>query len=74
MKYNMCKISIDTVRRANNKTIMQVGGKQVFSGGRTSKNGFDVSVSVMGRTYGKSLSSSQIRSSFSKALNYAEKV
>lgn len=70
----MCKISIDTVRRANNRTMMQVDKNCDVSLGRASKDCFDVSVSVMGQTYGKSLSSAQIRNSFNKALDYAKKV
>lgn len=68
----MCRISIDTVRRANNRTMVQVGRN--FSGGQSPKSGFDVSVSVLGKIYAKRVSQSQIRSSFSEALNYAEKV
>lgn len=71
---SMCKISIDTVRRANSRTMMQVGQKGVGEISRSPLSGFDVSVSVMGKTYGKRLSAAQIRSSFDKALSNAEKV
>lgn len=64
----MCKISIDTVRRANRKTIMQVGNQKAYSGTATSKSSFNVSVSVMGEVYGQNISASQIKSSFSKAI------
>ncbi len=70
----MCKISIDTVRRANNRTMVQVSKRNAEAIDKTAKSGFDVSVSFMGRTYGKSLSATQIRDSFNKALSYAEKV
>ncbi len=70
----MCKISIATVRRANNKTMMQISKKSVGVMGKSSMTGFDVSVSVLGQTYEKKLSADQIRSSFTKALSYAEKV
>ena len=56
---NMCRISIDTVRRANSRTIRQVGGN--FSGGQSSRDGFDVSVSILGKTYTGRVSQSQIR-------------
>ena len=68
----MCRISIDTVRRANSRTMVQVGRN--FSGGQSPKMGFNVSVSVLGKTYAKSVSQSQIRSSFNKAISHAEKV
>lgn len=68
----MCRISIDTVRRANSRTMMQVG--RSFSYGQSPKSGFNVSVSVMGKTYAKRVSQTQIRSSFNKALSHAEKV
>lgn len=65
----MCKISIDTVRRANKKTIMQIGNKKAYSGTVNPRTSFNVSVSVMGKVYGQSISASQIKSSFSKAIN-----
>ena len=68
----MCKISIATVRRANNRTMMQINQKNFID--KSHKSDFDVSVSVMGQTCGKKISVSQIRSSFNKALSYAEKV
>lgn len=70
----MCKISIDTVRRANNKTIIQVSRKTAIDTDKSATSGFNVSVSFMGKTYGKKLSATQIRNSFDKALNYVEKV
>lgn len=68
----MCRISIDTVRRANDRTMVQVGKN--FSGGQSPKMGFDVSVSMLGKTYAKRVSQNQIRSSFNKALSHVEKV
>lgn len=65
----MCKISIDTVRRANKRTIMQVGNRRTYSGETISKKSFDVSVSVMGKVYGQKISASQIKSSFSQAVS-----
>jgi hypothetical protein len=64
----MCKISIDTVRRANKKTIMQIGNSRAYSGRISPRNTFDVSVSVMGKVYSQSISAKQIKSSFCKAL------
>lgn len=65
----MCKISIDTVRRANKKTIMQIENKKAYSGTVNPRTSFNVSVSVMGKVYGQRISASQIKSSFSKAVN-----
>ena len=70
----MCKISIDTVRRANNRTMMQISRRSTMDIDKSAASGFDISVSFMGKTYGKRLSANQIRSSFDKALNYVEKV
>lgn len=64
----MCKISIDTVRRANKKTIMQIGNSSINSGRTSPRSTFDVSVSVMGKIYSQSISAKQIKSSFCKAL------
>lgn len=64
----MCRISIDTVRRANKKTIMQIGNSNAYSWRTSSRSTFDVSVSVMGKIYSQSISAKQIKSSFSKAL------
>lgn len=67
----MCKISIDTVRRANKRTIMQVGSKKAYSGSTIPNESFDISVSVMGKMYGQKISASEIKSSFDKAMkNY----
>lgn len=70
----MCKITIDTIRRANKKTMMQISRRKDFSCGKGLHDGFDVSVSLMGTTYAQSLSSAQIRNSFKKAYNSAEKL
>ena len=64
----MCKISIDTVRRANKKTLMHIGNSSINSGRTSPRSTFDVSVSVMGKVYSQSISAKQIKSSFSKAL------
>ena len=64
----MCRISVDTVRRANKKTIMQIGNSNAYSGRTSPRSTFDVSVSVMGKVYGQSISAKQIKNSFSKAL------
>ena len=64
----MCRISIDTVRRANKKTIMQIGNSNAYSWRTYPRSTFDVSVSVMGKIYSQSISAKQIKSSFSKAL------
>ncbi len=64
----MYKITIDTVRRANRKTIMQVGNQKAYSGNATSGSSFDVSISVMGKVYGQRITANQIKSSFSKAI------
>lgn len=62
----MTKISIDTVRRANQRTIMQVKDKtwpRIGTSGAT----FDVSVSVMGKVYTQTITTDQIKNAFSKA-------
>lgn len=64
----MCNISIDTVRRANKKTIMQVGSERAYSGVTTPKKSFDVSVSVLGKVYGQKISVNEIKNSFNKAM------
>lgn len=70
----MCKISIDTVRRANNRTMIQMDKKQADNIGNTQEKGIGISVSFIGRTFSKKLSSSKIKDSFNKALNYVEEV
>ena len=64
----MCRIPIDTVRRANKKTIIQIGNSNAYSGRTSPRSTFDVSVSVMGKVYSQSISAKQIKNSFSKAL------
>lgn len=64
----MCRISIDTVRRANKKTIMQIGNSNAYSWRTSPRSTFDVSISVMGKIYSQSISTKQIKNSFSKAL------
>lgn len=70
----MCKISINTVRRANDRTRMQISKTNVEATDKSFNGDFGLSFSFMGRTFGKSLSAAQIHNSFNKALNYAEKV
>lgn len=70
----MCKISIETIRNANKKTMMQVSKGKNFSCGKNMRDGFDVSVSLMGTTYAQSLSATQIKNSFKKAFSSAEKL
>lgn len=65
----MSKFSIETIRRANEKTMMQISKREYFSCGKGLCDGFNVSVSLMGTTYAQSLSSSQIRNSFKKAYS-----
>lgn len=66
----MCKITIDTVRRANEKTIMQIGKKHSFSDSIAPKDSLNVSVSVMGKMFGQNIPVSQINRTFSKAIKF----
>lgn len=67
----MCGISIDTVRRANQKTMMQMRDRKLGSNGNTaSKKSIDVSVSVSGRMCVREISAEKIKSSFGRALNF----
>lgn len=66
----MCKISIDTVIRANKRTISQNKSKQFcISKPVTPQKTFSVSVSVMGKVCTRNISAKQIKDSFGKALN-----
>lgn len=66
----MCKISIDTVIRANKRTISQNKNKQFCVIGKsvTPQETFNVSASVMGKLCTQSISAKQIKDSFGKAL------
>lgn len=66
----MCKITIDTVRRANEKTIMQIGKKRFFSGSTAPRDSFNVSVSVMGKIFGQNIPVCQINRTFSEAIKF----
>lgn len=73
----MCGISIDTVRRANQKTMMQMRDRQLgTNGNRTMRTSFDVSVSVLGKVCSREISNDKIKESFSQALKlgYAKKI
>lgn len=67
----MCKISIDTVIRANKRTISQNKNKVFCVSGKsvTPQKTFNVSVSVMGKVYTQNISAKQIKDSFGKAVN-----
>lgn len=65
---------METIRKANKKTMMQVGKGDGFTCDKDLRDGIEVSVSLMGMTYAQSLSSSQIRDSFKKAFSSAEKL
>lgn len=73
----MCKISIDTVVRANRRTISQSRSNPMCAVVKpvSPKNSFDVSVSVMGRVCTRNISAEKIKSSFGKALeSHAKKL
>lgn len=63
----MTKISIDTVRRANQRAIMLMRDKTWPRTG-TSGATFDVSVSVMGKVFTQSITTDQIKNAYSKAI------
>lgn len=67
----MCRISIDTVIRANKRTISQNKNKKFCAIGKsvTPQETFNVSVSVMGKVCTRNISVKQIKDSFGKALN-----
>ncbi len=70
MTRTMCKISVDTVIRANKRTIQQSRSNQINYGEvimQTSE--LNISVSVMGVIHSRTISTKQIRESFEKAIN-----
>lgn len=70
-RLSMCRISIDTVIRANKRTISQNKNKAFCVIGKsvTPQKTFNVSVSVMGKVCTRDISAKQIKDSFGKALN-----
>ena len=73
----MSKISVDTVIRANQRTIQQNRSKQIqySSAFIQNINELDVSVSVMGVVHSKKITSKKIKDSFKEALDiHAKKV
>lgn len=70
MTRTMCKISVDTVIRANKRTIQQSRSQQIHYGEvilHTSE--LSVSVSVMGVIHTRTISTKHIKESFEKAMN-----
>lgn len=72
----MCRISLDTVARANRRTILQSkdrkSGKNLHS---LNGGSFMVSVAIMGKVCSQNITAEQIKRSFSKALKlYGQKV
>lgn len=66
----MSKISVDTVIRANKRTIQQSRCQQIrYSGGTLQTTELSISVSVMGVVHSRTITSKQIKDSFEKALN-----
>lgn len=67
----MCKISIETVIRANKRTISQNRYKQFGITGApvAPREVFNVSVSARGRMFTQSISAKQIKESFGKAID-----
>ena len=66
----MSKISVETVIRANKRTIQQSRSNQIHYDEivmRTSE--LNVSVSVMGVVHSRTISTQQIKESFEKAIN-----
>lgn len=76
MSRSMCEISIDTVIRANKRTIQQNRSQQIrFSHPILKTSELSVSVSVMGVIHSRTISTQEIKDSFSKAINsYAKKL
>lgn len=72
----MCTISLDTVVRANRRTILQSKKDSIrFSSSPFVKNGFEVSVSVMGKLCSQNIPAKKIKESFEKAINlYAKEI
>lgn len=70
MSRTMSKISIETVVRANERTIRQNRNQYIRYGSATMSNKeVNVSVSVMGVVYSRTITTQQIKDSFNKALN-----
>ena len=66
----MSKISVDTVIRANKRTIQQNRSQKIqYSGTAIRPVNLSVSVSVMGVVHSSTISSKQIKDSFGKAIN-----
>lgn len=64
----MCKVSMETVRRANQRTINQFRERRGnFKG--VSADTFHVSVAVGGKVIEKSITAAQVKASFGKAMN-----
>ena len=69
MKRTMCNISVETVIRANKRTIHQIQILPMIHKWGNHTEELDISVSVRGVLYTRSISTQQIKSSFRKAIN-----
>lgn len=66
----MSKISVNTVIRANKRTIQQSRSQQIqYSGIAMRPAELSISVSVKGVVHSRTITSKQIKDSFEKAIN-----
>lgn len=64
----MCRISMETVRRANQRTINQFRKRGGDFRGTVSPGTFHVSVTVGGKLIEKNITAAQVKASFGKAM------